>query len=154
MCRRSLPTDNSIVFISGTPDAVNNYFSSQDGDSRGIAAQRLGRLPLDSAAAVFQYDYNPQFCPLPLEKTQVVQDMTSVIQKRVSAFQFVFDLSKEDGDLLTLTVNAKTEDGANEIRKAIGTALMKSVDALGNCPSRLEAQSEQALSEIESVVNY
>lgn len=149
----AFPTDNSIVFISGTPDAVNNYFSSQDGDSRGIAAQRLGRLPLDSAAAVFQYDYDPQFCPLPLEKTQVVQDMTSVIQEHVSALQFVFDLSKEDGDLLTLTVNAKTEDGANEIRKAIGTALMKSVDALGQLSKQAEAQSEQALSEIESVVN-
>ncbi len=137
------PTDNTAVFMSGTSTALENYFSDKDGDSRGIAAQRLGRADVKTASIVFQYDYDwevaaTQLVQLPIP---VTQELMQSIQSNVSAFQIVFDASKEDGALVSLAANVKSSEGAGDLRKSIGTALMKSVD---NIKKMTEQGGEQA----------
>ncbi len=151
----AFPTDTSVVFISGTPESLNKYFGPEDGDSRGIVAQRLARANVSSAAVVFQYDYdfsvpNTQLIQLPVP---VTTELMQVIQQNVLAFQFLFDLSKQDGNLVTLNVNAKSEEGANELRKAIGTALMKGVDNLHGQLSEIAAQTTDSTDAINKIVN-
>lgn len=150
----AFPTDNSVVFISGTPSGLESFFSDKDGDARGVAAQRLARTKLDNVAVAFQYDYdwdfpNTQLTQLPLP---VTQDLMQVIQKNVSAFQFLVDVSNPEGNLLTLTVNAKSSDGANELRKAIGSSLMKAVDGIGKNASNAGAQAEEEVKGLVSLL--
>lgn len=140
------PSENSVVFISGSTSAMEAYFEDKPGDSRGIVAQRLARANVETAAIIFQYDYdwnnvNTQLVQLPIP---VTQELMQIIQKNVAAFQFVFDLTKDDGNLLNLIINTKSEDGASELRKAIGTALMQSVD-------NLVKAKEQAGSNVSSI---
>lgn len=150
----SFPSENSVVFISGTPEALGAYFKNLNGDERGIAAQRLGRADVATAAAVFQYDYdsdvpNTQLVQLPIP---VTPELMQAIQANVSAFQFSFDVSKADGDLLTLCVNTKSADGANVIRKAIGTALLKSVDNLTSMGKANQAQDQATLTSLVNLM--
>ncbi|MBP5623073.1 MAG: DUF1559 domain-containing protein, partial [Thermoguttaceae bacterium] len=151
----AFPNDKSAVFISGTPESLDKYFGPEDGDSRGVVAQRLARANLNSAAVAFQYDYdfsvpNTQLVQLPVP---VTAELMQVIQQNVLAFQFLFDISQEDGALVTLNVNAKSEDGAVELRKAIGTALMKGVDVIQSRLSENATQTPSSTEEIDKVVN-
>ena len=126
------PTDDSVVFMSGSIKAFESYLSEKGGDERGIAAQRLARIPLENVAVAFQYDVdflspNAQLVQLPIRLTP---ELGAVVQKEVTAFQLIFDPITPEGSLLKLNINAKSKEGANDLRKAIGSALMQIVDSL------------------------
>ncbi|MGI6401199.1 MAG: DUF1559 domain-containing protein [Thermoguttaceae bacterium] len=125
-------SDDAVVFMSGTPSAFESYLSDKKGDERGIAAQRLARIPMQNVAAAFQYDCdfstpNAQLVKLPVP---ITPELAQEIQKGVTAFQFMFDAATADGNLILLNVNLKSEKDANDLRKAIRTALMQLIDSL------------------------
>ena len=128
------PTEDSVVFMSGSTSAFESYLSDKTGDERGVAAQRLARAVLDNVAVAFQYDLdfsspNALLLQLPVPLTP---ELSSAVQKEVTAFQLMFDPISVDGDLLRLNINVKSEEGANDLRKVIGTALMQIIDSLAN----------------------
>ena len=128
------PTEDSVVFMSGSTAAFESYLSGKVGDERGVAAQRLARTPLDNVAVAFQYDVdftspNAQLVQLPIRLTP---ELAVVVQKEVTAFQLLFDPTTPDGALLKLSVNARSEEGANDLRKALGTALMQIIDSFAS----------------------
>lgn len=126
------PSEDSVAFLTGAQSAIEAYLSDKPGDERGIAAQRLARIPADNASMLFQYDCdfdfpNAQLVQFPIRLTP---ELSEAIQKTVSSFQFIFDPATPDGSLLTLNVNVKSESGASDLRKAIGSTLMQTVDAI------------------------
>lgn len=138
------PSEDSVLFMSGTTSAFESYLDGKSGDERGIAAQRVARIAMDNVAAAFQYDIdfstpNAQLVKLPI---RIPQELAVVIQKEVTAFQFFFDPATPDGNLFTLNVNAKSADGANELRKTIGTSLMQFVDGISNAQKNNQQSSE------------
>lgn len=127
------PTPNSVLLLSGSASAFESFFSGKPGDERGIVAQQAGRLSTDSLDAAFLYDYDmevatTQLVPLPFP---ITPELGAAIQKHSASFRFVANASQADGDLLTLTVDAKSPEGAAELKKTIGGALMQVVDNLG-----------------------
>ena len=128
------PTGDSVVFMSGSTTAFETDLNGKVGDERGIAAQRLARIPVENVAVAFQYDIdftspNAQLVQLPIRLTP---ELGAVVQKEVTAFQLTFDPITPEGNLLRLNVNTKSKEGATDLRKAIGTALMQIVDSLAS----------------------
>ncbi len=126
------PTDNSIVFLSGAYSFFEEYFSALDGDARGIAAQRIARADVDRASVVYEYEYdfsipNAQLVLLPI---RITNELMASVQQNVSAFQIFFAADANVDDLLTITINAKSPEGAQDVRKQLGTALMQAVDSI------------------------
>lgn len=147
------PTEDSVVFMSGTSAAFESFLSDKKGDERGIAAQRLARIPMDNIAVAFQYDIdfstpNAQLVQLPVPLTP---ELLEEVQKEVVAFQFMFDAATPEGNLFTLNVNVKTESGAVDLRKAIGTALMKTVDSIAT--AQKNNPSEEANATFEGLIS-
>jgi len=150
----AFPTDDSVVIITGSIAALQSYFGDKPGDARGIAAQRLARTKLDSIAVAFQYDYdfsvpNAQLVQLPVP---ITNDLMASLAKNAAAFQFLFDAATPDGELLKATINAKSPEGADELRKALGTALMQGVDNLNKILEQNKDQ-ETGKAQIQAIVD-
>ena len=150
----AFPTDDSLVIATGAFSALQSYFGDKTGDERGIAAQRLARTNLDSIAVAFQYDYdfsvpNAQLVQLPVP---ITGELMQLIAKNVAAFQFLFDVATPDGDFLKATINAKSPESAEELRKAMGTALMQGVDNLNKVLEQNKEQ-ETGKAQIQAVVD-
>ena len=128
----SFPTENSVVFGRSSESSLDLYFSDKKGDERGIAAQRIARMSLEPISIASQYDYDLDFPNTLLVKlpVPVTQDLMVSVQHNVSAFQFLFNFSDKEGDLLKVVINTKSQEGATELRKELGTAIMKAVDTI------------------------
>ena len=148
----AFPTPNSVVFFSGSPTALDAYFSAKTGDERGVAAQRVGRLPLEKLDAAFLYDFDFDVATTALVQPPVplTPALLEAMQPNVSGFHFVVDANSADGAILTLVVDAKSAEGAETLRKAIGGALMEAVDGLGSALP----QGEQAAAASEAVETF
>ena len=148
----AFPTPNSVVFFSGSPTALDAYFSGKTGDERGVAAQRVGRLPLEKLDAAFLYDFDFDVATTALVQPPVplTPALIEAMQPNVSGFHFVVDANSADGAILTLVVDAKSPEGAETLRKAIGGALMEAVDGLGSALP----QGEQAAAATEAIETF
>ena len=148
----AFPTPNSVVFFSGSPTALDAYFSGKTGDERGVAAQRVGRLPLEKLDAAFLYDFDFDVATTALVQPPVplTPALIEAMQPNVSGFHFVVDANSADGAILTLVVDAKSAEGADALRKAIGGALMEAIDGLGSALP----QGEQAAAATEAVETF
>ncbi len=140
----AFPTPNSLVVFSGSPTALEAFFSGKSGDERGVAAQRVGRLSLEKLDAAFVYDYDfdvatTRLVPPPVPVTPA---LVEAMEPNVSGFAFVVDANSADGAILTLLVDAKSTEGAETLRKAIGGALMEAVDGLGAAPQNAQGEPQ------------
>lgn len=138
------PSEDSVLFISGSSSAIQNFFNDASGDARGIVAQRLSRIPMDNVALAIQYDYDSSF-----PNTQLVQlpvpvtpELMEVIQKDALAFQFVVKLDPISKNLLTLTINSRSEEGAKNLRKSISASLLQILEQLDT--TKTNATNEEA----------
>ena len=147
------PSEDSVLFISGSSSAIQSFFSAAPGDSRGIAAQRLSHIPTNNVSLAIQYDYdcsfpNTQLVQLPVP---VTPELMEVIQKDALAFQFIIKLDPSSKELLTLNINAKSEEGANNLRKSVSSSLLQILEQLNTTKDK--ATTKEAKETITGLIS-
>lgn len=125
------PTEKSAVIVTGSEEDVEKYFSMQDGDSKGILAQTIGRLNPNEFDFAFLSHYNNPMKELILmdPNSAVPPQLRETFMKNVASFSFLINATAtESSDMLNLTIEANDNATASEIQTQLGGILMQMVE--------------------------
>ena len=118
------PSPDKAVIVSGPKEVVEKFFSIDDGDQRGVLAQRLGRTDTANADFTFLFDFES-----PMKHTiqlPVNQELADSLSKDARAVTIFIDASAAEGsDAVHVAIDAVDAEAAGRIESTFGAALMK-----------------------------
>lgn len=133
----AFPTENEALAVTGPIDSVEKFFNAGDGESRGVLAQRVGRVATDNFDFAFFYDYSsPQKEAITLP---VPPDLAMTLLENARFLLFTVNASATEGtDALRLEIAADDSPRLDKIDESLGNTLLQIHELLGAATDRQE----------------